>query len=63
MGNFIGIGEVQYPTYSLRNAELSVAHQKPGDLLQHRVVSLLDVKPIRVGFLRKAKFVASGLQF
>lgn len=63
VGNFIEIGEARYPTYSLRNAELSMAHQKPGNLLQHRVVSLLDVESVRVGLLWKSKFVAGSLQF
>lgn len=50
-------------TYPLRNTEFSMAHQEPSDLLQHGVVSLLDMEPVRIGLLGKTKLVAGVLQF
>lgn len=61
MCGLVGMGMLM--TYSLRNTEFSMAHQEPSDLLQHRMVSLLDIKSVRIGLLRKAKLMAGILNF
>lgn len=45
-------------TYTLSNTELTILHEEPGDLLQHRMVTLLQVKALRPRPSGQTKFMS-----
>lgn len=45
-------------TYSLSNTKFAISHKQPGELLQDRVVSLLQIETFRVRLPGQPEFVA-----